>query len=62
MRRERTSITFESKKEIAATIALLQLFENLYSKVPTPNIDFEIAEILLELNMELNIMKDLFFK
>ena len=62
MRRERTSITFETKKEIAATVALLQLFENLHNRVSSPNTDQELFEILHELKKELVIMEDLFFK
>ena len=62
MFRKQTSITFETKKEIAAILALLQLFENSYNKVPSPDIDSELVNILLELNSELKIMKDLFFK
>lgn len=61
MLREKNSITFESKKEVAATLALLQLFENLHSQVQNPNIDTELTEILHELKIELSIMKDLFF-
>ena len=61
MLRERTSITFETKKEVAAAIALLQLFENLHNKVHSPDIDRELFEILHELKIELVIMEDLFF-
>mgnify|MGYP003303018709 CR=1 FL=1 len=62
MHRERTSITFETKKEVAATLALLQLFEKLYNQVQPSNIDSELVEILCELNTELSVMKDIFFQ